>query len=88
VTRIDVVDGANGLTPDMLRTRPENTTIFSRLGAATVTRSNVWPPPATERFVKIYGGPLDGQFHPASGWYSGDCKDGRLLYLEWMEDDG
>jgi hypothetical protein len=86
-TRITVIDGQDGHTPDMLRgpnTRPPDHKIH-RLFPTRIKRSNVWPAPAGERFVKIYGGELDGMFHSSSGWYQACTLDGNLRYLEWME---
>ena len=44
-----------------------------------------WGPPTGERFVKIYGGPLDGSHHPASAYYAAAVDHGGLQFLDWVE---
>jgi hypothetical protein len=47
-----------------------------------------WPAPTGERFIPIFGGPLDGDFlHADGGWYYVDVNAGLPRYVEWVEPD-
>ena len=47
-----------------------------------------WPPPTGDRFIPIFGGPLDGDFlHADSGYYYVDVNAGLPRYVEWVVPD-
>lgn len=80
----NAIDGVVGYTPDMLRVNPTLEYLKRTAVKAKAQRSNVWPAPSGTRFVRIYGGDLDGHAHPTDGWYAPHVVEGQLAYLEWI----